>query len=131
MQVDEYKCLGTSVRSTKRRNQDIYYRSISFIGDKARKAIFGLLKKLQCIEALPTEIRFDIFDKMIRLIITYTSDVWGLNKSGLNDLYELFLKYLRCVSRVKATKSNVIVIGEYGKFPLSVYCHANVLCYLH
>ena len=51
----------------------------TFIGDKARKAIFGLQKKLNCIKALPTEIRFDIFDTMIRPIITYTSDVLGLN----------------------------------------------------
>ena len=33
---------------------------------------------------------------MIRPIITYTSDVWGLNKIGLNDLDKLFLQYLRC-----------------------------------
>ena len=80
MQVDEYKYLGIIIRSTKRRNQDVFYRNFSFIGDKARKAIFGLQKKLKCIKALPTEIRFDIFDTMIRPIITYTSDVWGLNK---------------------------------------------------
>ena len=123
MQVDEYKYLGTIVRSTKRRN-------FSLIGDKSRKAIFGLQKKLKCIKALPTEIRFDIFDTMIRPIITYTSDVWGLNKSGLKDFVKLFLQYLRCVLCVKATISNVIVLGECGKFPPSVYWHAN-LCYLH
>ena len=115
MQVDEYKYLGTNIRSTKRRNQDVFYRNFSFIGDTARKAIFGLQKKLKCIKALPTEIRFDIFDTMIRPIITYTSDVWGL----------------RCVLCVKATTSNVIVFGECGKFPPSMYCHANVLCYLY
>ena len=125
MQVDEYKYLGTIIRSTKRRNQDVFYRNFSFIGDKARKAIFGLQKKLKCIKALPTEIRFDIFDTMIRPIITYTSDVWGLNKSGLNDLDKLFLQYLRCVLCVKATTSNVIVFGECGKFPPNMYCHAN------
>ena len=42
MQVDEYKYLGTIIRSTKRRNQDVFYRNFSFIGDKARKAIFGV-----------------------------------------------------------------------------------------
>ena len=131
MQVDEYKNLGTIIRSTKRKNPDLFYRNFSFIGDKARKAICGLQKKLKCIKALPTEIRFDIFDTMIRPIITYTSDVWGLNKSGLNDLDELFLQYLRCVLCVKATTSNAIVVGECGKFPSSMYCHANVLCYLH
>ena len=55
----------------------------------------------------------------------------NINKSGLNDLDKLFLQYLRCVLCVKATTSNVIVFGECGKFPPSMYCHANVLCYLH
>ena len=123
MQVDEYKYVGTIVCSTKRRN-------FSLIGDKSRKAIFGLQKKLKCIKALPTEIRFDIFDTMIRPIITYTSDVWGVNKSGLKDFVKLFLQYLRCVLCVKATTSNVIVLGECGKFPPRVYWHVN-LCYLH
>ena len=36
------------------------------------------------------------------------------------------------LSRVnKATTSNVIVFGECGKFPPSMYCHANVFSYLH
>ena len=43
----------------------------------------------------------------------------------MNDLDKLFLQYLRCVLCVKATTSNVIVFGE------CMYCHANVLCYLH
>ena len=131
MQFDEYKYLGTIIRSTKRRNQDIFYIHYSFIGDKARKAIFGLQKKVKCIKALPTEFRFDIFDTMICLISTYTSDVWGLNRSGLNDLDKLFLQYLRCVLCVKATTRNVIVFGECGTFLPSMYCHANALCYLH
>ena len=41
MQVDEYKYLGTIIRSTKRKNQDTFYRDYSFIGDKARKAILA------------------------------------------------------------------------------------------
>ena len=49
MQVDEYKHLGTIIRSTKIRNQDIFYINHSFIGDKARKAIFGLQKVYQGI----------------------------------------------------------------------------------
>ena len=31
---------------------------------------------------------------------------------------------------IKATTSNVIVIGESGQMPPSVYCHINALCYL-
>ena len=37
---------------------------------------------------------------------------------------------MRCVLHVKSTTSNVIVVGECGQLPPSVYCHINALCYL-
>ena len=37
--------------------------------------------------------------------------------------------YLRPTAR--ATMSRELVFGECGKFPPSMYCHANALCYLH
>ena len=116
-QVEEYKYLGTIIRPIKRWNQDVFYKNYSFICDKSRKAIFGLQEKLNCVKALTPEIRFDIFDTMIRPIITYGSDVWGLCKSGLHDLDKSFLNYIRCVLCIKATTSNIIVYGECGKFP--------------
>ena len=130
-QVEEYKYLGIIIRPIKRWNQDVFYKKYSFICDKSRKAIFGLQKKLKCVKALTPEIKLDIFDTMIRPIITYGSDVWGLCKSGLYDFDKLFLNYIRCVFCIKATTSNIIVYGECGKFPPSIYCHANVLCYFH
>ena len=130
-QVEEYKYLGIIIRPMKRWNKDVFYKNYSFMCDKCRKAIFGQQKKLKCVKVLTTEIRFDIFDTMIRPIITYGSDVWGLCKSGLHDLDKLFLKYIHCVLCIKATTSNIIVYGKCGKFPPSIYCHANVLCYFH
>ena len=79
-QVEENKYLGTIIRPIKRWNQDVFYMNYSFIYvyDKSRKAKFGLQKKLKYVKALAPEIRFDLFDTMIRPIITYGSDVWGL-----------------------------------------------------
>ena len=129
-QVEEYKYLETIIRPIKRWNQDAFNKNYLFICDKSRKATFALQKKLKCVKALTPEIRFDIFDTMIRSIITYGSDVWGLCKSGLHDLDKLFLNYIRCVLCIKATTSISIVYGECGKFPQNIYCHANVLCYI-
>ena len=95
------------------------------------EAIFGLQKKLKCVKALTLEIRFDIFDTVIRPITMYGSDEWGLCKSELHDLDKLFLNYMRCALCIKATASEIIVYGECCKFPPSIYCHANVLCYFH
>ena len=46
----------------------------------------------------------------------------------INQTSVIFVVYWLCV---KATTSNVIVFGECGKLPPSMYWHAHVLCYLH
>ena len=130
-QVWQFKYLGTVVRSIKRRNQDIFSENSSFICTKARKATFSIQKKVIFFKLLPPEIRFEIFDTMIKPILTYGSDVWGVNKTALHELDKSFLNYIRCVLCVKSTTSNIIVFGECGKFPPSMYCHVNVLCYMH
>ena len=130
-QVRQFKYLGTVVRSIKRRNQDIFSENSSFICTKARKATFSIQKKVKFFKLLPPEIRFEIFDTLIKPILTYGSDVWGINKTALHELDKSFLNYIRCVLCVKSTTSNIIVFGECGKFPPSMYCHVNVLCYMH
>ena len=44
---------------------------------------------------------------------------------------KLLFYYMRCVLHAKSTTSNVIVVGECGQLPPSVYCHSNALCYLN
>ena len=44
---------------------------------------------------------------------------------------KLFLPYVPCILHVKAATSNIITIGECGKFPPSTYCHISALCYIN
>ena len=50
--------------------------------------------------------------------------------SANTPIDKVFSYYMRCILHVKATTSNVIVIGKSGQMPPSVYCHINELCYL-
>ena len=63
---------------------------------------------------------------MHKPILTYSNDVWGINKNAFHELDRVVLNYVRCVLCVKLTTSNVIVIGETGKFPPNLYCHIDV-----
>ena len=56
-----------------------------------------------------------MFDSLVRPILTYGSEVWGASKSGLQELDRVFLQYMRCVWRIKATTSNLAVYGECGR----------------
>ena len=72
-----------------------------------------------------------MFDTLIRPILTCGSDAWGLSKARLDIVDKVFLNCARCTLNVKAITCNAIVYGECGRYPLSVFCHINVLCYLH
>ena len=62
-----------------------------------------------------------MFDILVLPILTNGSDVWGTSKSGLDALDKVFLHYVRCNLGVKATICNIIVCGDYGKYPWSIF----------
>ena len=66
----------------------------------------------------------------MRPILLCGSAVWGVNVSANTPIDKLLFYYMRCVLHVKSTTSNVIVVGECGQLPPSVYCHINGLSYL-
>ena len=68
-----------------------------------------------------------LFENLVRPILLYGSDVWGVNVSANMQIDKLFFYYMRCVLHVKSTTSNIIVVGECGQLPTSVYCHISAL----
>ena len=113
-QVNQYKYLGVIVRSINKVGQDMYSTNYRFISDKSRRAVFSMKRKLKFIQSLPPSILFDMFDTMIRPILTYGSDVWGLSKSGIDVVDKVFLNFARCTLSVKSTTCNAIVYSECG-----------------
>ena len=71
-----------------------------------------------------------MFDTMIRLILTYGSDVWDLGKTGIDVVDKVFLNFARCTLSVKFTTCNAIVYGECGRYPLSVFLSYQCLNYV-
>ena len=74
---------------------------------------------------------FNLFEVLIKPILVYGSDVWGLKSRLWDSIDKVFLQYARCILHVKATTSNIITTGECGRFPPSAYCHISALCYLN
>jgi hypothetical protein len=56
---------------------------------------------------------------MILPILTYGSEVWGFHNSP--DIAKVHLKLLKQVSGVRPQTSTSAVLGEFGRFPLTVY----------
>ena len=85
---------------------------------------------LRFIQFLPPSISFDIFDTLIRQILTYWNNVWGC-RTAIYVIYNVFLDSARYTLSVKAITYDAIVCDECGSYPLSIFCLINVLCYLH
>ena len=127
----EYKYLGVIIRAIQQASQDIFLCIYQYLCDQARKAICYAQRTTKNIEPLTPEIYLYLFYSLVRPILTYGTEVWGFCKSGLLDLDRVFLRYMRCILRVKATTSNFIVIGECGQFPPSVSCHKSLLSFFN
>ena len=130
-QVNQYKCLGVIVRSISRNNEDIFACNYPYLCDQGRKALFGVLHRLRSITPIPPRVHFKLFDAVIKPILIYGSDVWGHNKSGTSMIDIVMLRFSRCVLNVKATTSNVMVYGECGILPPSVYYTVSTMCYFN
>ena len=107
--------------------QDDTYLCYKYLCDQSGKAIICTQRTTKCIEPLTPEIYFYMSDSLVRPLLTYGSEVWGVSKSFLQELDRVFLRYMRChgVLRVKATTSNLAVYGECQlPPPPPPVCHA-------
>ena len=129
--VNKYKYLGNIISSTRLRNQDPLKNTHKFLNDRAMKAIFHMKRKVKSIGELPPDIMLNLFDALIKPILVYGSDVWGIKCKLWGEADKTFLQYARCMLRVKATTSNTITTGECGKFPPSTACQISALCYVN
>ena len=119
------------ISSIKLPNQDALNKTDQFLCDQARKAIFTMKNKIKPIEELPPDLMPNLFDTLIKPILIYGSDVWGIKSKLWGDTDKVFLQYSRCILRVKATTSNIITVREYCRLPPNTACHISALCFMN
>src|SRR6056300_1485673 len=127
--VERYKYLGNMFSSICKINQDMFSDNYSYLSNQSRKAIYSIMGKTEQIGRLSPALMFEMFNTLVRPILLYGSEVWGINKKGTSDIDKVFLRYIRNVLCVKCTTSKIITVGESGQLPPSVYAHYHVLCY--
>ena len=72
---------------------------------------------LNSLATLPPKVLLHMFDALIRRILLYGSDVWGVQTQGAANIEKVFFCYMRCALHVKFKTSNMIVVGEYRQIP--------------
>jgi len=129
-QVSSYKYLGNIIGSVTSARGDIFRDNYEYLYNQGQKAIFAMKSKLRHMGPLPPRVMFYLFDSLVKPILLYGSDIWGHNCKAQQTMDKLFHWFLRCILHVKSTTSNIIVEGESGQMPPSVYAQINVMCYL-
>ena len=79
--------------------------------------MFSLLRRSRQLD-LPLDIQLELFDTLIMSIITYGCEVWGFE--DLNIIEKLHPKYLKYISGVKMSTPTCMVLGETGRFPVTI-----------
>ena len=75
-----------------------------------------MLRKARNLD-LPYDIQLDLFNKMIKPILLYGSEIWG---TGNCDILErVQLKFLKYTFKLKKSTPSHMIYGELGIMPIS------------
>ena len=89
--------------------------------------MYSLIKKSRSL-LLPTDLQIELFDKLVKPILLYGSEVWGF---GIFDVLErTVLKFLKFILNMKSSTPNFMVYGQTGFFPINIDIHCRVIAYL-
>ena len=110
--VSEYKYLGTVFSSRLSWNSCKRH-----LVSQARKGMF-MLKRFINLYNINAKTSLYLFDHMIAPILFYGADIWGYEYSKcIESVQTDFCKF---ILGVNSRTSNVAVLGELGRYPLSV-----------
>ena len=96
--VDQYEYLGNIIKRTKRSNEDIFGENYQYLCNRAKQAIFAIYKRLKNIGIFPVKIMMYIFQSLVKPILVYGSEVWGVNMNAIKaiDMISVFMVCAFC-----------------------------------
>ena len=96
--------------------------------DRAGKAFFKLKAKMGEMFYKHVTTSLKLFDTLIKPILTYMSDFWGCLKMPKSNPIDIFQsKFLKQLLGVQIQTSNIGVLLETGRVPLSIFAKKNCI----
>lgn len=94
--------------------------------EKATHAMYDVIRKGRK-HNLSIECQLDLFDKIVKPILLYGSEVWGV---GNNSVIErVHLKFCKILLNVKKSTPDFMIYGELGRYPLEIDIKLRILNY--
>ena len=119
--TNEYKYLGLLFTRNGRFVQALKHQSAL-----ASKAMHLLRQRIHNLE-LPIDCQLKLFDQTIVPILLYGCEVSGFEIC--NVLEKVHLNFLRSIFRMKKSTPLVMIYGEFGRFPLSIWIKSRMVSY--
>ena len=146
--VCEYKFLGCLLKS----NGNLKH-SLDDLAKKARKVLFLLREKSAAMGNFPINVFNNLFDKLIRPILTYNSEISFMdyhlslyrakNRAAKNNrevdhisfidktsFEKVHLNFCKSILGIKKSSSNVGARTELGRLPIENFIHTQSILYL-
>ena len=94
--------------------------------DRATKAFFKLKIKMASLFRRHIPITIKLFETLIKPILLYCSDFWGIRKMPKNNPFQtLHMKFCKQLLGVQKQTTNIGVLLELGQVPLELYAIKN------
>ena len=93
---------------------------------QANKALVYIYKLSHARGGIPINIACKLFGCMVLPILSYGSEMWGYEQ--IASIERVHIKSLKRILKVSITACDEAVLGEVGRYPLSVYCSVKCKC---
>ena len=119
----EYKYLGFRVTP---------YGGISSglkdLKDRGIKALYKIRQQLGPLFLQHPKVTIKIFDTLVKPILLYASDFWGILKFPKNNPIEnVHIKFCKELLKVQKQTTNIGVLLELGQIPISIFAIKNAI----
>ena len=111
--VNEFNYLGILLNRTGNFN-----KAITKQAEKAKQAMYEVLKRGRT-HNLSVECQIELFDKMVKPILLYGSEIWGYSKN-IDCLEKIQLRFCKLLLKLKSSTPNYMIYGELGRFPIEI-----------
>ncbi len=121
--VESYKYLAFEFHATKN-----LAHSISQLVSAAKKAMHAMNRRGAILPISDPEQRCKLFDSLVLPILSYASEVWGVDEK-LGEAAELLHRqFLKHILGVRDSTANIIVLAELGHNRLAIAPCTFLIC---
>ena len=122
--VQSYKYLGFEFHATKNLSH-----GVSKLVSAANKAMHAMNRRCAFLHISDPKQRCKLFDSLVLPILSYASEVWAVDKKVGESAEQLHWQFLKHVLGVRGSTATLIVLAEFGRYPLCFHWWQQILRY--